>query len=187
MAPPIKGFNNYKTEGEITRIFLEDNNGIVYKECIIDTDDLQKLKDTGLSFHAAWDKASDTYYCEAIERTRLSNGKIKTKTIYMHRFILGIKDRKIRVDHYDHNPLNNRKTNLRISDASLNSRHRNRPNSNNKTGIRNICLIDNKWIIQLQVEGKNTRLASFDYEDLDKAIEKVKELRPIYYGDFCGE
>lgn len=41
----------------------------------------------------------------------------------MHRWILGITDPKILVDHIDHNGLNNQKSNLRLVTSSINKKN----------------------------------------------------------------
>lgn len=40
--------------------------------------------------------------------------------------------------------------------------------------------------MQLQVDGKNTCLGRFAYEDLDKAGKFAEEMRQKYYGEFAG-
>ena len=184
----IKGFNKYEIRKEITVIFLTDNSNSIIAEAIIDTEDLQKLIDLNLCFHASLkQKNTKNYYCEAIQYKKLLNGNRAKKTIYLHRIILDVADRKTRVDHIDHNPLNNKKCNLRKSNASTNSTHRNKLNSNNKTGYRNICQYKNKLIVQMQVNGKNKILRSFELDELDEAILYTELKRKELYGDFAGE
>lgn len=48
----------------------------------------------------------------------------------LHRFILGIKDKNILVDHLDRNGLNNQKTNLKLVTCSENKRNQNTTKSN---------------------------------------------------------
>ena len=47
------------------------------------------------------------------------------KTLCMHRIIMGVKDKKIHVDHINHNTLDNRKMNLRITSHSKNMKNTN--------------------------------------------------------------
>ena len=45
-------------------------------------------------------------------------------------------------------------------------------------------MIDDKWIVQLQVDGKNTKLGTFT--DVDEAGAFAEEMREKYYGKFKG-
>ena len=104
----------------------------------------------------------------------------------MHRWILkdleNIKD--VLIDHENHDTLNNHKYNLRISNRTTNAQNRNSKNRNNKTGYRNVALINNKYIVQLQVNGKNIRFGEFN--DPDEAGKFATKLREKYYGEFAG-
>lgn len=61
------------------------------------------------------------------------------KRIYMHRFILGVTDPKIEVDHRDNDGTNNQKHNLRIVTHKQNSENR-KPRTDTATGVRNVYL-----------------------------------------------
>lgn len=59
-------------------------------------------------------------------------GYVGDNAVYMHRFIMGVSDRNILVDHIDRNTLNNQRSNLRIC-----NRGQNRSNSKH-TGVRGL-------------------------------------------------
>lgn len=115
------------------------------------------------------------------------DGKEKHKTVYLFRYLLDAKSGEC-VDHIDHNPMNNTRENLRLTVVNKNTKHRKGANSNSKSGYRNVCWLkkENKWAVQLQIDGKNTRLAKFKEDELDKAVEYAEKMREKYYGEFKG-
>lgn len=78
------------------------------------------------------------------------NGK---KLIYLHRFLMNAAPHE-EVDHIDGNPLNNQKSNLRLSSKSENQQNRIGPNKNSSTGIRNIHIFRNGYRVQIEMYGK---------------------------------
>lgn len=103
----------------------------------------------------------------------------------MHKLISNANNKEI-VDHINHDTLDNRKENLRKTEQSYNLRHRRGANKNNKSGYRNVCWLknENRWCVQLQVDGQNTRLGFFN--DVDEAGKFAEEMRKKYYGEFAG-
>ncbi|MBU3186524.1 hypothetical protein [Clostridium estertheticum] len=101
----------------------------------------------------------------------------------LHRFVLGATG-NVDVDHENHNSLDNRKSNIIAKTRSKNMLNRNDLNKNNTSGERNVCWIKarNKWVVQLQVNGKNTMFGCFKKDDKDKAIELAKLKRKEIYG-----
>jgi hypothetical protein len=103
---------------------------------------------------------------------------------------MGVTDnsRHIKVDHVLHDGLDNRRSNLRITDNSSNTKNRKSKNSNNTTGYRNVTHVtsDKKtpYHVQLQINGKNTVLGKF--ADVDKAGKFAKEMRKKYYKEYKG-
>ena len=59
-------------------------------------------------------------------------------------------------------------------------------NKNNTSGYRNVSYIkgEGKYIVQLQVDGKNKRLGEFD--DVHEAGKFAEEMRKKYYGKYKG-
>ena len=93
------------------------------------------------------------------------------------------------VDHINNNTLDNRKCNLRISEHKHNTRNRHGRNSNNKSGYRNVCWSkgEQKWLVQLQVNGKSTCLGKFPYDELEQAGKFAEEMRQKLYGEYAGK
>jgi hypothetical protein len=92
------------------------------------------------------------------------------KRLLMHRFIMGIEDSNILVDHRNHNTLDNQKTNLRIATKAQNCR--NKKHRNNTRSIYSGVSwhkASNKWIAKICVNYKNIHLGIFDIEG-DAAI-----------------
>lgn len=184
-------FNNkYIIKDDITEIYLKKRN----KEteiCIIDTEDLQRLIDFNVTWYIKFNKNNKTNYVIANIYNGKINGKLQNSTITLQTFILntrtGDSKNRIIVDHKDHNPMNNKKENLRIIINQNNSRHRKGKNINNTSGYRNVSWDkkNNNWMVQLQVEGKNKILGRFD--NVDEAGKFAEIKRKELYGKFAGE
>jgi len=178
-----KEFNDYKIDGNITTIFVTQKDGTKF-EILIDTEDLHKFLTYNKSWHVRYDKCTGKYYARSIvyhPKTDTSN--YWYETILMHRFILDDYTDDI-IDHFNHNQLDNRKENFRVTNTSNNSKYREDKNSNNKSGYRNVCEIDGKWVVQLQVNGKNTKLGSFT--DVHEAGKFAEEKRKEIYKEYAG-
>jgi hypothetical protein len=95
---------------------------------------------------------------------------------------MNVTETKQVVDHLNHNTLDNRKHNLRIVSIDENNRNRRGANRNTSTGVRNVSYskTDNKYIVQLQVNGKNTVFGRFD--SLEEAAELANIKRKEIYG-----
>lgn len=154
-------------------IFLIDKNNEVCGKCLIDLDDIDKVK------NIKWHKTElqrSTYYCT-------SNDK-KWKRI--HRLILNVTDPNIVIDHINHNGLDNRKSNLRICTNQENIMNCNIP-KNNKSGCKGVYWSKdkNKWTVQVSVNGKTKYIGRYNkYED---AVKARKEAAEKYYGEFANE
>ena len=181
----VKKGNNYiidKVNG-IAKLEIRRRKGENFWT-IIELDDLEKVINYPYTWYAKYQRLNKGFYIYASEY----DAEIKhSKSVLLHQFIMDANGKT--VDHINGNTFDNRKSNLRIVEDSNNSKNRKSKNSNNTSGYRNVTWSknDNRWIVQLQVNGKNKRLGSFPYDELDKAGAFAAEMRQKYYGEFAGK
>lgn len=177
--------NNYKLFDDYAIIYLEKSNGEIF-ETYIDLEDFEKVINFEYKWKADYQKNIDSYYAVAtIYSLETINGRRKSTSVFLHKFVMNEKENI--VDHIEHNTLDNRKKNLRVTTNDLNTKNRKSKNSNNKSGYRNVCWLKSygQWCVQLSIEGKNTRLGFFD--DVDEAGKYSEEMRQKYYGEYAGK
>ena len=173
--------NEYEIFGEYTVFYIVRRNGDKVN-FIIDTEDLDKIKD--MCWHAGWRNKFKKYYIEYTKYLGIINGKPFYKTIFLHDYIMNMIHGE-KIDHISGDTLDNRKENLRKITNSNNLKNRDRKNINNSTGHRNVSFTGGLYIVQLQIDGKNKRLASFD--SVEEAGKFAEEMRKKYYGEFSGK
>ena len=179
--------NNYiiDEEKQTAKIELSRRDGNNFW-VTIDLEDLDRVINFPYSWFAKYSSTVGKFYAASSEyRPELK----KARTVLMHQFIMGVENstREVNVDHINHDTLDNRKENLRITNVTDNCKNR-RLSKANKSGYRNVCWDkrEQMWIVQLQVDGKNTCLGKFPKDELDEAGSFAKEMRAKYYGEFAG-
>lgn len=97
------------------------------------------------------------------------NGAVDGKQVKLHRYLMGLTDPKILVDHKNRNPLDNRLSNLRPCSKSQNGANMIRkPKSNKYKGVFKYGAAL-KYSAQIQIEGVLHRLGTFN-----TAVEAAK-------------
>ena len=178
--------NRFEVRDNIVILYLDRKIGEPI-EAIIDLDDFKRVNDFKYKWCAKYDPSIEDYYvCSSFYVGRV-NGKFTSKPIYLNRFIMNYYD-ELEVDHINHKTLDNRKENLRLVNSTKNKTNRYDKNSNNTSGYRNVTWDKsrNKWLVQLQVDGVNTVLGEFEYDQLEKANLFAIEMRKLYYGEYRG-
>ena len=177
-------FNEYKIneKEEYATLFYTNRKGENFK-ILVDLDDFYKLKELNSSWYIVKKKSNRVYAQTSLYLGKF-NGKHKYNVIQLQKYLLDV-DKGFHIDHINHNPLDCRRNNLRVATIGENIRNRKSKNSNNTSGYRNVSWSDNGWVVQLQVNGKNTRLGKFD--DVDEAGKFAKKMRKKYYGEFAGK
>jgi len=112
-------------------------------------------------------------WCARIDRKKVyasRNAKdenMKWRTLPMHRFIMGVTDPKIEVDHKFGNGLDNQRKNLRICTKAQNQMNSGGW-SKSVSKYKGVCWsrIGNKWVASIRFKGKSEHLGLFDSEIL---------------------
>jgi hypothetical protein len=136
---------------------------------IIDLEDAEMLKELNVTWNGHTGNTSEVYV-----RGTFPKKDGKRKSVMLHRFLMNAPEGLI-VDHVNRNPLDNRKSNLRIVTSSQSSQNKG-SYSTNKSGIRGVyfCTTHKKWRAQVRFKGK-TRGGYHD--SIESAKEEVIQLR----------
>ena len=107
----------------------------------------------------------------------------KKTIISMHRLVMGVNDKDIDIDHIKHNLYDNRKSQLRIGNASLNGMN-NQLSINNSSGCTGVWWhkYNQKWCAEIMVDNKKIYLGS--YFDIEDAITARKNAEELYFGEW---
>jgi hypothetical protein len=122
--------------------------------CLIDTEDLPKLKDWCFCLIPQAGKL----------KVQLTTGR--THRVYLHRLLLG-EPIGLLVDHKNNNPLDNRKDNLRVCTNQQNMENRDVNFIRGASGIRGVYWRPdrNKWHAKAELKGKSCYIGSYDSKD----------------------
>lgn len=147
-------YQEYEECGDYTKIHIKYKDGYIY--CLIDNNDVEKCKNYGI-----WSIGKNGYIMNC-----------KTGT-YIHRFIMDCPN-DLEVDHIYHNPLDNRKAMLRISNSSqqkMNTKVR----SDNTSGVRGVYYdkFRNTWNVNINFNNQHFRKRYKNKEDAIKASEDI--------------
>ena len=115
-------------------------------------------------------------------RTMYNEARIRVD-VKMHRFIAGVTDRSIEVDHRNGNKLDNRKENLRLCTHSQNMMNRG-ANRRNKSGFKGVVKKGDSWEARIAVNKIYKHLGRFPTAEL--ASEAYKQAAIELHGEFAN-
>ena len=123
--------------------------------------------DYEMAAHYNWTLAKSNKYIGTVYAKKYIDGKC----VYLHRFIMGVTDPNIKIDHIDHNGLNNQKDNLRKCTHSQNQMNKKPRGSSIYLGVNKHL---DKWRAAICINGKTKHLGLFTDEALAaKAYDKA--------------
>lgn len=156
---------------------------------VIDTKNLDKLIDYKYTWSASYMPFIKSFYAQVTIYQGINDDEENPKKkISLHYFLMNPNNLKgVHIDHINHNTLDNRECNLRVSRISDNLENRKSKNSNNKSGYRNVFwnTAKKKWSVSLCKNYKRIDLG--DYDDVDEAGKVAEAGRQKYYGKFAGK
>jgi len=157
--------NEIEIKGNDCLVQLYNAKGDNSAVTVVDADDFELIK------KHKWCLAHDRYVCTTVNK----------KKTYLSRYLMNPAD-GVEIDHKDRDPLNNRRSNLRIATSSQNSANTDRKNA---SGFRGVHWNENNlnWRSRIQHEGDIYEIGSFSNKE-DAALaynEKAYEL----FGEFA--
>lgn len=106
------------------------------------------------------------------------------KRAYLHRYLLGVTDRLVQVDHRNHDGLDNRIANLRTATVNQNQGNK-RPAMGMSSVYKGVNLdrVNNRWMARIQVDGRQLYLGRHATELEAAAAYDAAALS--YFGEFA--
>lgn len=157
------------------KFYIKGDTAIIEVRCkgktinyVIDAEDIDKVHNFS---HGTWHST-----CNNDGRYRYAMTSIKGKKILLHRLIMNAPNGLV-VDHIDHNPLNNRKCNLRVVSHAENMRNRSKTTASKRSYIYK----ENRrgkmmWVIRINEGDKRRNLGRFkDYSEAEKVLDEYLE------------
>lgn len=154
----IKMTNAWSRRKGVIVLFLDLRDG-TRLESLIDIGDFSRVAEFNGKWQARWSPTAQTFYVQGRRRDR-------AKTMcQLPRFLAGLRKNSILViDHLNHNGLDNRRRNFRVTDRTGNLLNRRGPQANNTSGYRGVTWdkARRKWTAFVQVRGRYIHGGRFD-------------------------
>jgi hypothetical protein len=119
-------------------------------------------------WQATWSEGSRRFYAQRSKR--LDDGSLKT--VKLHREILGLTKRTPHVDHVNGNPLDNRRSNIRLATPSQNMMNKKLTKANH-SGFKGVSRdprhAHSRWVANITIQRKQKYLGTFDTKELAHA------------------
>lgn len=127
---------------------------------LLDDDDYNNVVNEKYKLCVTYDKTIKNFYVAFTKKPNNSSSKL------LHRYLLK-PAKNMTVDHINHNPLDNRRVNLRICTQFENNQNQ-RHNTTGKVGV-SYCKRDKRFLAYIKVSGKQIRLGR--YKTFEAAVE----------------
>lgn len=180
-----KHYNDIKNHGKILERTKYDLNEFWFQDniCFIQIYDRQnKPKCVVMIDKEDYDKVKDyKWYCRnGNNKNTVSNNMIG----YLSRLLTNTTDPKIKVDHINHNRLDNRKKNLRPCTHAQNLYNQLR-HTTNKSGKKGVYWYPplKKWVAQVRYNGSSFHLGYFKTKE--EAADAYDKSAIKHYGEFA--
>jgi hypothetical protein len=150
--------NAVRVEGQIAYITVACKKRGFVGEAMVDVTDLERVR--RLRWSLTWN--GNTYYVQTAVGWNDDEGHKRTTTLTLHRLITRAPSR-MKVDHRNHEGLDNRRANLRIVTNAQNMQNRKGAARDSASGVRGVFWYPRtgKWKAGLKVGGRQIHLSYF--------------------------
>lgn len=158
--------NEIEVAGDVAYIVLTDKYRNPVAKAVIDAADAASVLKFGYRWVPVWCQQREAWTAEA-RVTRRG----RKRNVLLHRWLLGA-PKHLEVDHINHDPLDNRRSNLRLCTRQQNSENRRGAYSTSRSGIRGVSWYEpgKKWRATVTVHGRQISLGYYDrIEEAEKA------------------
>ena len=153
--------NSFRIEGDV--LIITTKNGDTF---LTDADEYEKL----------------SCYSWCLSKTGYPVANISGKVTKMHRYILGIDDSDLFVDHKNHDKNDNRKANLRVCTAKENAWNKSGNTGRElPVGIRRTK--SGRYLARIMINRREIRLGLYDTVEEAVSVRRAAEIQ--YFGDFA--
>jgi len=153
-----------------TELTIKGRNHIAV--VLVDTEDVARLKECGL------------HWCLTVRGGYVVvYGKVSgtSSRVVMSRFLLDA-PKGFDVDHINHNPCDNRKSNLRLATKSENGQNRKGATKRSKSGVRGVsqCARSGKWTVRVKEPGGGPYMYFGRFDTIAEAEVVAKKARSVH-------
>jgi recombination protein U len=163
--------NQIDVDGDIASIWMKRKDGTTIT-ALIDAEDISRVGH--LTWYPSWNQSNRAFYAKA---SITIDGK--QTSVRLNRLVMDAPD-GMQVDHFNHDTLDNRKENLRLTTPSGNSQNLSGARSHSKSGMRGVFWNKEwrKWQVQVRIQGKLIHVGYFT--DKDEAERAAIDARAKY-------
>ena len=153
--------NAVRIDGQTAYVTVACKSRGFVGEAMVDVADLERVRHC--RWYAKWDAKSRAYYVWTGVGFTDVDGRRKTVTAPLHRVVMKLLS-PLKVDHRNHNTLDNRRANLRLVTHAENMQNRKGARKQSSSGVRGVSWYPRtgKWKVGLKVHGRQIHLGYYD-------------------------
>ena len=154
--------NAVRIDGQTAYVTVACKSRGFVGEAKVDVADLERVRHR--RWYAKWDEKSCGYYVWTGVTFTDENGRRRTVTVSLHRFVMEALFSRLKVDHRNHNTLDNRRANLRVVTHAENMQNLKGARRQSASGVRGVSWYPRtgKWKVGLKVHGRQIHLGYYD-------------------------
>jgi hypothetical protein len=155
-------------------------------DIIIDDEDYHMLNEFGYNgWEARYFTGNNIPYA-VTRKTVIINGQKKRKSFLIHRVIMNVTDPNIHVDHISRNPLDNRKSNLRLVNRHQNMKNRTKKKTSKSKYLGVSYVKPNKYRVYIQPNPIIGNIHLGYYDEDEKAGYAYNIAAEILHGEYAN-